>query len=298
MGPGLVICADDYAISEGTSAVILELLAQHQINATSCLVETAAWETCSGPLRKLAEVEPGIAIGLHLNLTEVLPHCAAPEAVKPVGWWLMRSGLPNDERGMHEALGSFRAQWLRFIEFFGTAPDFIDGHQHVHLFTPARQALFRLVRETRFMGSLRQCRTSSRRWISQRILFDPLGEKFARHAQALGVSVNTRFGGLRRFRRSEDIESIWREDLKSIGEDGLLIAHPGTAGSPAGADSIDRCRVQEAAAFSDGRFRCLLQGLNIALAVNARRSDPEMSRPALDYPRSIAIQFNRCQRDP
>ncbi len=253
----VILCADDYALSDGTSAVIRKLLAAGHINATTCLVETEAWARCAPALRDLAQ-DRTIAVGLHLNLTEHLPGCASPDVVKPIDWWLGRMARPKSDALVDAVASTFRVQWERFLSRFGRPPDFLDGHQHVHLIPPVRQALFRLVAEQRFKGWLRQCRTSSRRWISHRILFDPLSTQLVRKAEAFDVSVNSGFGGLRWFRRSEDLEQLWRTDLAALGEGGLLILHPGAADSPPGSDGIDSCRLEEAALIAKGRLRDLL----------------------------------------
>ncbi len=270
MPGGLVICADDYALSRDTSAVIRDLLTQGALNATTCLVETADWKTESGPLRRLAEERPCIAVGLHLNLTERFVHCPVPDAVKPVSWWLTAASWSSAEPISARALASWRAQWALFVEAFGRAPDFIDGHQHVHLYAPARRALTQLVREKDFQGWVRQCRTSSKRWNSQRLIYDPLSAALREDVKAAGCTLNPGFGGLRGFRQKENVERLWREDLVALNKGGLLITHPGALGSPAGSDGIDHCRIAEAALFADGGVRDLLASLRMALAENAK----------------------------
>ncbi|MGH6819841.1 MAG: ChbG/HpnK family deacetylase, partial [Methylocella sp.] len=206
----------------------------------------------------------------HMNLTERFAKCAAPEAIRPAASWITRSALPVSKRETVRILSSFSTQWSRFIEYFGRAPDFIDGHHHIHLLQAPRRALFRLVREKGFKGWLRQCRASSRRaWVQQLILDGP-SARFAQCAIATGFCINPGFGGLRVFLRSEDLAKLWQSDLLAMPSGGLLIVHPGTTGSPPGTDVIDLCRVDEAAMLSTGRMRDILQSAHLKLAADAR----------------------------
>ena len=46
--------------------------------------------------------------------------------------------LPNSQALY---LAEIAAQWQRFVTVMGRAPDFIDGHQHVHILPQVRHAL-------------------------------------------------------------------------------------------------------------------------------------------------------------
>jgi predicted glycoside hydrolase/deacetylase ChbG (UPF0249 family) len=269
----IVVCADDYAISDGTSTVILELLEAGLINATTCLVETAAWPRMAETLHLLAVRRPGIGVGLHLNLTEQFGNNVEPSQVKPLGHWLMAAFRAPPRSAVDAVLQVFRGQWALFLRHFGRAPDFLDGHQHVQLYGPAREAVLRLAMETGFQGWIRQSGTSSPRPLAQRILMDPLSAQLSRRARAIGVSVNPGFGGLRGFRSAEDLGRIWAADLAGLKAGGLLIVHPGTPGSPPGTETIDQCRVEEADALRGGLLNGLLAGQGLALAQNARRPE-------------------------
>jgi predicted glycoside hydrolase/deacetylase ChbG (UPF0249 family) len=273
----IVICADDYAISDGTSAVIIELLDEGAINATTCLVETESWPRMAEPLRALCERKPGLGVGLHLNLTERFG-ASEPALVRPLGHWLRAAFRPAPRGAVEAVLQAFRAQWGHFLRHFGRAPDFLDGHQHVQLYGPARPALLRLTMETGFSGWIRQSGTSGGRLTAQRILMDPLSGALARQARAMGLSVNPAFGGLRSFRRGEDLARIWAADLAGLKEGGLLIVHPGCEGSPPGTEAIDSCRLDEAALLRAGLMQKLLGAQGLVMAPDARR--PAWGRPA------------------
>jgi hypothetical protein len=264
---GLIICADDFAISEGTSRVILGLLADKSIQATSCLVETECWPDVAGALRALADREPQVAVGLHLNLTERFSR-AAP-ATRPMRDWILSAPLPARETGA--ILGAMQDQWGLFCEAFGRPPDFIDGHQHIHLFPSPRRALTTLIRETGFSGWVRQCRMASRRPAAKRLLLDPLSGRLAHAMRQAGCAVNPGFGGLRSFRPSEQAEALWQTDLAAMGEGGVLMVHPGAAGSPPGTEGIDPCRIAEARLIADGVLARATEALGLAIEATPRR---------------------------
>ena len=220
----VVICADDYGMSDGVSAVIDDLLAAGVLNATTCLVDGPAWPTSAGRLRALADQRPGVAVGLHLEL-------ASPWVPAKV------------------ALGHFERQWRCFEEYFGRAPDFVDGHRHVHLFPGPRAALFALLGKTQARPWLRQCRTASKRRSLKRWVLDPLSARFQAAARRRGFAVNPGFGGLRRFAASEDVASIWRQDLSAMRDGGLLMTHPGPIDP---SEPMSVCRRQEAVLLLGG----------------------------------------------
>ena len=251
----LTVCADDFAISRETSAVILRLLEDKRINATSCLVETESWPADAAALRALSERMGTLEVGLHLNLTERFAQSDA-ELVRPVAQWALGGQVSDEARArIRHAL---RRQWDRFVEAFGRAPDFLDGHQHVHLFSPMRAALFELIDEVGFKGWVRQCRSPALRWSVERVALDLMSARFVAQARARGVATNTGFGGLRAFHANENLALLWARDLKALGPGALLMVHPGAGGSPPGTESIDACRRDEAAALSAGLLSSIL----------------------------------------
>jgi predicted glycoside hydrolase/deacetylase ChbG (UPF0249 family) len=264
----LTVCADDFGISSGTSEVILDLLGDGAINATTCLVETADWQLMARPLRGLADERRNITVGLHLNLTEQFANCAVPGIVKPVSRWIPKAALPESRHDSELIYKTLLKQWMLFVDGFGRNPDFIDGHQHVQLFGPIRKAMWRLVYEMRFKGWIRQCRTSSNRIIFHRVVLDPLSAILAREARRENVPVNRGFGGLRKFGRSEDLEKLWYCDLKAMRAGGLLVVHPGAAGSPPGSEGIDACRADEADLLRGGLLRRILSKRDVGLGAD------------------------------
>ena len=240
----ILICADDFGHSSETSQVILDLLSRGKINATSCLVESGAWATLGGQLRQIARASPAVAVGLHLNLTErfaqdALGSLSPPDLIRLTRLLMLPIGGRNNDLYMRMA-----SQWDLFVRYFGREPDFVDGHQHVHLSPAAWKPLMRLLAEKRFGGWIRQCRTSSDRASPKQMLLNRLSSQFKRKALKHGFAFNAGFGGLRRFGEAENIATIWQTDLAAMPENGVLMVHPGADVNAA--DPIGRYRVQEA----------------------------------------------------
>jgi hypothetical protein len=242
----ILICADDFGHSRETSHVILDLLNHGKINATSCLVESGAWVRLGGRLRQIAQAKPAIAVGLHLNLTERFAQHASGSLSPPNRLQLARLLMLPIRVRHNDLYMRLASQWDLFVCYFGRAPDFVDGHQHVHLAPAARGPLMRLLAEKRFSGWIRQCRTSSTRAGPKQMLLNRLSRQFQRKALEYGFAFNAGFGGLRCFGEAEDIATIWHTDLAAMPEDGVLMVHPGADVNERAPDPIGRFRVQEA----------------------------------------------------
>lgn len=243
----IVVCADDYGADVASDGVVLALLGQGALGATTCLVGGPAWSQTAPALRDLAASDD-VAIGLHLNLTQTCTDGEGGRAFAPISAQIVRALLPTDPVREAAVLSTFAQQWSAFEGAIGRPPDFVDGHEHVHLFPASRRALFRLCETTSFQGWLRQCRTSSARMSAKRLLLDPFSSTFAREATAHGLAVNRGFGGLRGFDPAEDIGQLWRTDLGAMAEGGVLMVHPGAADGTRAGD----CRAQEAALLTSG----------------------------------------------
>ena len=243
----IVICADDYGAEAAGDGVILALLGQGALDATTCLVGAPDWGRSAPALRELA-AGGDIAVGLHLNLTQTWSQGEGGSPFAPIRAHVARALFPVDAKLESAMLGAFERQWEAFGEAMGRAPDFMDGHEHVHLFPAARGALWGLCARMHFSGWVRQCRTSSRRRSAKRLVLDPFSDAFARAAARRNIRFNSGFGGLRRFDPAEDIGAIWREDLAAMTGGGVLMVHPG---APSGGRAGE-CRAQEAALLTSG----------------------------------------------
>ena len=130
-GRPLLICADDFGLSAGIDAAIAGLVRAGRLVAFSCLSNGPAWRSDAA----LAAALRGPALaGLHFNLTEGRP--LSPALAR---CWPQLPSLPRLLLAAHAGrlplaalADELAAQWDAFVQAAGVAPDFIDGHQHVH----------------------------------------------------------------------------------------------------------------------------------------------------------------------
>ena len=127
----LIVTADDYALSEAVDDGILDLVVQGRLSAASCMTCSPRWPAAAA--RLTSEVQARIRLGLHLDLTAFVP---GAQALKEV----IVSAYLRQLDGAH--LQQVVADQLdRFEQALGRAPDYVDGHQHVHQLPQVREAL-------------------------------------------------------------------------------------------------------------------------------------------------------------
>ena len=138
------LCADDYGISPAVNKAIRDLVMQGRLNATTVMVVApSGGRPEAASLDMLNAGAKRVAIGLHVTLTGAFRPISA-------GFRPTRSGtfLSLEEmfaRGALRLLNrktiatEIAAQVDAFVALFGRTPDFVDGHQHVHLFPRVRE---------------------------------------------------------------------------------------------------------------------------------------------------------------
>ena len=156
------LCADDYGISGAVDTAIRDLVVRGRLNATSVMVVAPSLHrTEATSLNLLNGDGQRVAIGLHLTLTA--PFSPLSDGYRPlregafltIGATLGHALMHRLNRDAIER--EITAQLRMFIHVFGRAPDFIDGHQHVHLFPQVRDAVLKVARAGAPKAWLRQC---------------------------------------------------------------------------------------------------------------------------------------------
>jgi predicted glycoside hydrolase/deacetylase ChbG (UPF0249 family) len=160
-----------------------------------------------------------------------------------------------------------------FVMAFGRPPDFIDGHQHVHLFPLVRDAVLKVAAETAPNAWVRQCgrpRSAARLHLRKELLLDVLSLAFRRKARQLGVAINPAFAGAYDFKGKSDFSAIFPRFLAGLPDGGLIMCHPGFVDAELKRlDPLTRQREQEFAFFSSDDFPRLLAEHGVALAAPA-----------------------------
>ena len=130
----VIVCADDFACSEGVSLAIVELAGQGRLSATSVMVLSPRWVRDAALLQGL---RGRIDVGLHLDWTSPLAVAAGHGlSLGQAMWRALAGGFDAGEvTGVIERqLDAFEAHWQ-------APPDHVDGHQHVQQFAGIRGPL-------------------------------------------------------------------------------------------------------------------------------------------------------------
>lgn len=269
------LCADDYGISPAVSAGIRELILRGRLNATSVMV--AAPHLSADEADALEQLNSGkkrVAIGLHVTLTG--PFRPMSEGFKP-----LREGrfLPHQTKMRGAILRQLEPELLAieiatqlraFIDTFGHLPDFVDGHQHVHLVPQVRGALLKVVAETAPSAWVRQCgraRGARRMRDSKALTLDVLSLGLKSAASRRGIATNPAFAGAYDFNSKTPFAKIFPRFLAGLPEGGLVMCHPGHVDAELEAlDPLTHQREREFAYFSSDEFPRALAAHGLALA--------------------------------
>ncbi|MEJ1159051.1 ChbG/HpnK family deacetylase [Prosthecomicrobium sp. N25] len=233
----IVLCADDYGLSRGVDAAVLDLVDRGRLSAVSCMVAGRSLKETAGDLAALAD---RTEIGLHLTLTDLPPLGPMPGLLargRPdIGGLIRRSHARALQYPEIEA--EVRRQIAGFEEIFGRSPDFVDGHQHVHVLPVIRRALLDQVRTGRLPATtwLRSCaeplREIRRRGIevAKAGFIAVLSRGLAEGAVRAGARANDSFRGVTNFRPDPSVRAAFKAFLTGPGERPVVMCHPGRAG--------------------------------------------------------------------
>jgi predicted glycoside hydrolase/deacetylase ChbG (UPF0249 family) len=269
------LCADDYGISPGVNAAIRELISSGRINATSIMVGAPHFSSGEAvALDTLNSGEKRVALGLHVTLTG--PFKPISEGFMPLhdGQFLplndvLRAAMA---RRLHTELLviEIASQVTTFIDAFGRRPDFLDGHQHVHLFPQVRDAFLKVVAEGATDSWVRQCgraRPVRRLHDGKALTLDILSVTFRRKARQLGIAFNPAFAGTYSFNAKANFAKLFPRFLSGLPDGGLVMCHPGFVDPELKAlDSLTTLREHEFAFFSSDAFPKALAEQGVALA--------------------------------
>jgi len=157
----------------------------------------------------------------------------------------------------------------------GRAPDFIDGHQHVHAMPGVRRAFARVV-SARYPGQKPYLRTSAdsparilarASEVKKALLVAGLTAPFGPDLRTKGFATNAGFSGYSAFNPREDYGAAFARYLKARGPRHLIMCHPGKIDDALRAlDPVVETRLQERDFFLSTRFvdLCAESGARLA----------------------------------
>lgn len=235
MATEFVLCADDFAMTAGVSRSILELIEGGKLSAAGAMTNRPHWQGFASAFGALAERAD---LGLHLNLT-----CAAPLGAMPR---LAPGGEMPKLRDLAQAAAvspsvrrEIAAEIARQLDAFedrlGRPPDFVDGHQHVHVLPGVRRAVLEAVMRRYPEGRvyLRDPADSAAAIrargvaVGKALTIAGLALGFRRAALRRGIPVNRGFSGASPFDPARDFGADLRRFLLRPGPAHLVMCHPG-----------------------------------------------------------------------
>jgi chitin disaccharide deacetylase len=234
--PGVVMCADDFAMTNGISNSIIELAEAGCLSATSAMTTSAHWPSHAS---WLARVRGRIATGLHFNLTlgrplgpmaQLAPSGSFP-TIGPLTARALVGAIKRDE-----IAAEFARQLASFEAELGFAPDHIDGHQHVHILPVVRHAMLDVLTARFGTGrhrpllrfpadSLRRI-TQRNRALSKAATLAGLASGFDRAARQAGFACNDSFAGVSDF-AVDGVAADFAAAAIAPGACHMVMCHPG-----------------------------------------------------------------------
>lgn len=256
----IAICADDFGMNHGIDDGILELSGMGRLSAVSCLGQGPTLMANAKALKSLP-----VDIGLHLNFSE--PIGDNPQQ-RPLPRLIVECYLRRLQKAA--LVAGIETQLDAFEQAFGCAPDFIDGHQHVHQLPVIRDGLVDVINR-RYPGrplwlrSTSPCPVPASCRLKARIIAALGAGAMQQLAQGNGIRMNRRLLGVYDFRAGPE---LYREYLaawfREARDGDLLMCHPAkTAGTD---DVIGPQRCREFAVFSDMTFQDLLDGESVLVS--------------------------------
>lgn len=218
-----LICTDDFGLTTGTCEGILELCKNKKINAVSVMAES---DLLTKYAKELEKYRGKIQIGLHFNLTEVFN-----KKTQKFSLLYLISHLFLSKKTKVEIIKNLKIQLDTFEKAFNHAPDFIDGHEHVHILPSIRNL---------FLDELKKrYGKKSNMWIRQvssnifqtdtlikMIIIQILNIGFKRKCKKYGFKYNEDFKGIYSFNPNGIFKKLLNTWLSSLSKDTLIMCHP------------------------------------------------------------------------
>ena len=231
------LCADDFGLKKSVNYGVIDLVRKGRLNGVSCMSGGDSFEGGAEALLKAArDAEHDVKIGLHLTLSEYAPLTQmpklAPHGVFPtINQALIFSHIGRFDR--EEIAREIDAQIDRFETIMGRLPDFVDGHQHVHLLPTVRSCLIDCIQTKGLGGFVRLCDDKGRAGKAiKTMILSRLSKQMGKLLDRANIAHNDVFLGVNAFDPSEDFSLLMQDWLKQAATASgwpLIMCHPAFA---------------------------------------------------------------------
>jgi len=284
----ITLVADDYGLAPGVSLAIRRLLAQGRLSGTSCLTVGAFWPEAADLLRGLA-TDDSVEIGLHLCLTG--PFAPLSRQLRVDAGWRRFPGLGALARlsfGRRLPAGALsaeiEAQIAAFAAALGRPPDFIDGHQHVHLLPGIAETLALTLQPAGVVPRwIRRCGDRPRRilrrpFAAKSLVLQLLSLRSDAALDGIADRRNDSFCGVYDF-VDRGYGALFERWLETTPDRAVIMCHPGLVDAAlAGLDPVTGMRAAEYRYFAGPDFPAALRRHGVRLAPFG--APPAANRPA------------------
>ena len=234
-GRRLFVVADDYGIGPETLRGIRELLAEGSLDATVLLVNSPHAEADVRAWHRAGR--PGV-MGWHPCLTMDAPVAARVPALTERGGRLpslgrFAAGLLLGRVRSRDIVTELDAQFGRFVELVGHAPQLVNGHKHVHAFPVVASALVEVLARRGVRPYVRRVRDAAAclravpGGLVKRLALSALGAASARTFDQAGLPGNDYLAGLTDPKWVDDPDFLVRWVAATPGRTVELMVHPG-----------------------------------------------------------------------
>lgn len=241
----IIVCGDDFGMNSRVDAGMFHLAQQGRLSAVSCLVHGPTFRANAPRLRQM-----NVEVGLHLNFTESFGH-ADERLIMPLSVLITRAYAGYLDDALIDA--QLTSQLDAFEQVLGRAPDYVDGHQHVHQLPGVLPRLLQLLRRRyrdqqpwlRHTAPGLQTGIPIQESVKAHVIAALGATAVARAAQRDGWRTNRRLlgvyglnGGARHY------AALLHQWLSNARDGDLLMCHPAATGTE------DKLAAQRAAEFS------------------------------------------------
>lgn len=287
----IIVCADDFGIAPGVSDAIAELIEGRRLSATSCMALSPGWRKAARALRAVVATRPA-DVGLHLTLTDHRSLSAARGIARGGRLPPLRQLLPRAlarRLDPSAVVGELRAQLDAFEDAWNDPPDYVDGHQHVHVLSVVREALVDELSRRYPTGRVwvRDCVEDLSRSVARRValpkalLITSLARGLRRLLRESHLAANDGFSGLHDFSGRVPFRALVRAFLTASGPRPLVHVHPGRVDAQlAACDRLTTPREAELAYLASPAFLADLAAAGLRLGRFADFEHADASRDA------------------
>lgn len=235
MSRSFLLVADDYGLSPAVSAGIRQLIEARRLSGTGCMTLFPEWPA---EARLLDDTDglAGCQIGLHLTLTDFpgLTGFSLDGSGRMPGLSSLIAAVSTTRRHDAAIARELDAQLAAYEAQRGSAPAYLDGHQHVHFLRPVRHWLAARAGHFASGSSLPWLRGGPVTGLGEglglraKIAFvAALARGFERAMRAAGYPVRGPLCGFYDWRRPNSFSPALDTWLKKVPESALMMCHPG-----------------------------------------------------------------------